>query len=204
MMRWVLCGLCGGIVKVITTRFKELSVEKKDIITFKEGPLGFEHLKDFFIVDPGDKTLILWLQSCEDGSVAFPIIEPKIFSPNYIVRLLPAELTSLKLLDLKTASVYTILTISQDVTSMTANMKAPLVINNTENLARQIVLQDSKLDVRFPMYTELKKYIVNYSSDDSTRTRVEMDPSIDENGSSERHNRTYDVDEQFRREKDLN
>jgi len=169
-------------VKISTTRFNELEVDKKDIISFKEGLLGFENLKKFFIVDPGDQTLILWLQSVEDGSVAFPIIEPKIFNPDYSVKLLPAEFASLDLENLNTASVYTILTIPQNVTEMSANLKAPVVINNVLKIARQIVLQDSKLEVRHPMYIDLKKYIVNFTSDDSKRTNITpiADPSPEE------------------------
>jgi flagellar assembly factor FliW len=159
-------------VKISTTRFSELEVDKKDIIEFTEGLLGFENLKKFFIVDPGDQTLILWLQSIDDASVAFPIIEPKIFQPNFSVKLLPLELNSLNLENLSNASVYTILTIPQNVTEMSANLKAPIIINNKSKIARQIVLQDSKLEVRFKMYLDLKKYIINYTSDDSKRTNV--------------------------------
>ena len=79
-------------MKISTSRFGELDVSNKEIISFKEGLLGFEHLKKFFIVDPGDQTLILWLQSSEDGNVAFPIIEPKIFLPNYDVKLFQLKL----------------------------------------------------------------------------------------------------------------
>jgi flagellar assembly factor FliW len=161
-------------VKYNTTRFGELDVDKKDIVTFKEGLLGFEQLKKFFIVDPGDQTLILWCQSAEDPATAFPIIEPKIFQPHYSVKLLPAEMASLELESLNSASVYTILTIPEVVTDMSANLKAPIVINNQTKQARQIVLQDSKLEVRFKMYAELKKYISNFNaSDDSRRTNVE-------------------------------
>ena len=159
-------------MKISTTRFNELEVDKKDIIEFTEGLLGFENLKKFFIVDPGDQTLILWLQSIDDASVAFPIIEPKIFQPNFSVKLLPLELNSLNLENLSNASVYTILTIPQNVTEMSANLKAPIIINNKSKIARQIVLQDSKLEVRFKMYLDLKKYIINYTSDDSKRTNV--------------------------------
>ncbi len=161
-------------MKIKTTRFGELEVDKKDIIEFTEGLLGFENQKKFFIVDPGDQTLILWLQSVDDAGVAFPIIEPKIFQPNYMIKLLPVELNSLSLENLQSASVYTVLTIPQNVTEMSANLKAPIIINNKTKLARQIVLQDSKLEVRFKMYADLKKYIVNYSSaaDDSKRTNV--------------------------------
>ncbi len=159
-------------MKIKTTRFGELEVDKKDIIEFTEGLLGFENLKKFFIVDPGDQTLILWLQSIDDSATAFPLIEPKIFQPNYMIKLLPVELNSLSLENLQNASVYTILTIPQNVTEMSANLKAPIIINNKTKLARQIVLQDSKLEVRFKMYMDLKKYIVNYTSDDSKRTNV--------------------------------
>lgn len=162
-------------MKIKTTRFGELEVDKKDIIEFTEGLLGFENQKKFFIVDPGDQTLILWLQSTDDAATAFPIIEPKIFQPNYMVKLLPVELNSLALENLQNASVYTVLTIPQNVTEMSANLKAPVIINNKTKMARQIVLQDSKLEVRFKMYMDLKKYIMNYSqnvSDDSKRTNV--------------------------------
>jgi flagellar assembly factor FliW len=170
-------------VKVSTTRFGELEVDKSDIILFKEGILGFENLKKFFIVDPGDQTLILWFQSIEDKGTAFPIIEPKIFKPDYFVNLLPSELASLNLENISDSSLYSILTISaNEVTEMSANLKAPIVINNKTNNARQIVLQDNKLEVRYKMYNELKKCISNFSSDDSIRTPLEQaDPvNIDE------------------------
>jgi hypothetical protein len=57
---------------------------------------------------------------------------------------------------------------------MTANLKAPIIINSQENIARQIVLQDNKLTVQYEMYKELRKAILSSqmsSSDDSSRTR---------------------------------
>lgn len=164
-------------MRISTSRFGELSVDKKDLLNFKEGILGFENLTKFFVVDPGDSTLILWLQAVDEPSVAFPIIEPKIFSPDYIVKLLPAELTSLDLENVNDASIYVILTIPEDVTKMNANLKAPIVINNKKNTARQIVLQDNKLSVNFEMYKELKSNIVNYSSDDTRRSRIQISTS---------------------------
>ncbi len=163
-------------MKVKTTRFGELEVNPSDIITFSEGLLGFENLKKYFVVDPGDSTLILWLQSTEDEKVAFPIIEPKIFKPDYIAKLLPADLNGLELDSLQTARLYSILTIPAAVTEMSANLKAPVVVNSTKKVGKQIVLQDSKLSVKHEMYKELKTYIVNFSSDDTKRTNFE--PSI--------------------------
>ena len=163
-------------MKVKTTRFGDLEVSPADLVTFAEGLFGFENLKKFFVVDPGDSTLILWLQSTEDDKVAFPIIEPKIFKPDYIAKLLPADLNGLDLDSLQTAKLYSILTIPATVTEMSANLKAPIVINSSKKIGKQIVLQDSKLSVKHEMYKELKTYIMNFSSDDSKRSSYE--PSI--------------------------
>lgn len=163
-------------MKVKTTRFGELEVNPTDLVTFAEGLFGFENLKKYFVVDPGDSTLILWLQSTEDEKVAFPIIEPKIFKPDYIAKLLPADLNGLELESLQSAKLYSILTIPAAVTEMSANLKAPIVINSAKKIGKQIVLQDSKLSVKHEMYKELKTYIMNFSSDDAKRTSYE--PSI--------------------------
>ncbi len=159
-------------MKVNTTRFGELQVNNEDIVSFSEGLLGFEKLTKFFVVDPGDSTLILWLQSIEDESIAFPIIEPKIFKPDYVAKLLPADMNSVQIESVTEAKIYSILTIPSDITTMSANLKAPIVINNEKKIARQIVLQDNKLTVKYEMYKELKSYIVAFSSDDSKRTNV--------------------------------
>jgi len=166
-------------VKIQTTRFGELDVNKEDILNFSEGILGFESLKRFFIVDPGDSTLILWLQSLDDAKIAFPVIEPRIFKPDYVAKLMPIDITSLSLENMSSARVYSIITIPKNVVDMTANLKAPIVINSDAKIGKQIVLQDSKLPVQFAMYKELKKYIVNFTSDDSVRTTIK-DPRVNE------------------------
>lgn len=167
----------GGIsVKIKTTRFGELDVNSSDIVSFNDGLLGFERLKKYFLVDPGDSTLILWLQSVEDEKVAFPVIEPKLFKPDYIAKLMPSDLNGLELESLQNAKVYAILTIPSQVTEMSANLKAPVIINSDKKVAKQIVLQDSKLSVKYEMYKELKAFISNFASDDSKRTT--FGPSI--------------------------
>lgn len=157
-------------MKVSSVRFGDLEVSTEDTLIFNEGILGFENLTRFFIVDPGDDTLVMWLQSLEDGAIAFPIIEPQVFRPEYAVDLLPFELRGLELENMTNAKIYTILTIPQDVTEMSANLKAPIIINRSKNIARQIVLQDNKLSVRHKMYKELKAHIITIANTRSEKT----------------------------------
>lgn len=144
-------------MKVNTSRFGVVEVADTDIMEFSDGLLGFENLKRFFIVDPADETLILWLQSADSPEVAFPMLEPKLFKGDYKVRLSANELRSLKIeaSNKKDILVYCILTIPAEVSAMTSNLKAPVVINTASRLARQVVLQENEYSVKYPMYKEL-------------------------------------------------
>lgn len=144
-------------MKINTSRFGAVDVSESDIMEFSDGLLGFEGLKKFFIVDPADETLILWLQAVDSPDVAFPMLEPKLFKGDYKVRLSANELRTLKIDSTsgKDTLVYCILTIPVDVAAMTANLKAPIVVNTASRLARQVVLQENEYSVKFPMYREL-------------------------------------------------
>ncbi|MBS1959355.1 MAG: flagellar assembly protein FliW [Bdellovibrionales bacterium] len=143
-----------------TGRFGQIEVSSDEIISIPSGILGFPEDHNFCLVDAADATMILWLQSITNPHLAFPVLEPKIFKPDYIVRLSAAELRELRLASIKDASVFTILTIPSDLTEMTANLKAPLVINTKEKTAKQVVLQENDQPIKFPMFKELRGHLL--------------------------------------------
>ena len=143
--------------------------------------MGFESLTKFFVVDPGDDTLIMWLQSIEDRTIAFPILEPQVFKQDYNIGLLPSERRSLELENNAVAKVYIVLTIPKDVTQISANLKAPIVINDIKRIARQIVLQDNSLSVRHEIYKELKAHIVTMANMGVNEASFREDDKRDEN-----------------------
>ncbi|NDG85692.1 MAG: flagellar assembly protein FliW, partial [Proteobacteria bacterium] len=55
--------------------------------------------------------------------------------------------------------VFTILTIPSNLTEMTANLKAPVVINVKERIAKQVVLQENDQPIKHPMFKELRTQI---------------------------------------------
>lgn len=152
-------------MKINTSRFGVLDVAENDIIHFEDGLLGFESMQRFFIVDPADDTLILWMQSVDSAEVAFPVLEPKIFKSDYKVHLSANELRCLKIESTKNRNtlVYCILTIPDDVTKMTANLKAPIVVNTASQSGRQVVLQENEYSVKYSMYKELLTVIMSGS-----------------------------------------
>ncbi len=147
---------------VQTGRFGQIEVSTDEIISIPSGILGFPDDQNFCLVDPGDETLILWLQSLTNPRLAFPVLEPRIFKSNYIVRLSAAELRELRLASIHEASVFTILTIPSQLPEMTANLKAPLVINVRDRIAKQVVLQENDQPIKHPVFKELRAQIVAF------------------------------------------
>lgn len=154
-----------------TGRFGQLIVGNDELIRVPQGILGFPEDTEFCLVDPGDDTLILWLQSVKNPNLAFAVLEPKIFKTDYTVRLSGAELRELKLDNVNQSAVFSILTIPNDITQMTANLKAPLVINLREQIARQVVLQENEYSIKHLMFKELRAHLITIQQSKSTPSK---------------------------------
>jgi flagellar assembly factor FliW len=147
-------------VIIETGRFGQLTVGNDETIVIPQGVLGFPEYTRFCLIDPADDTLILWLQSLENPQVVFPVLEPKIFRVDYSAKLSALELRELKLDNVNQSAVLSILTIPEDITQMTANLKAPLVVNLKEQIAKQVVLQENEYSVKHLMFKELKTHLM--------------------------------------------
>ena len=153
-----------------TGRFGQLTVSEEEIIEIPGGVLGFPEYKKFCLIDPADDTLILWLQSLENPDIAFAVLEPKVFRAEYSVRLSAAELRELKLENINQSAVFSILTIPTDVTQMTANLKAPIVINLGSRIAKQVVLQENEYSIKHLMFKELRAHLITIQSQTADKT----------------------------------
>ena len=138
-----------------TTRFGALDVEERKIITFPDGLPGFETHRLFTLVphhmtDGGKGSPFVWLQSMEDGGLAFLAMEPHQSFPDYAPRVPRAELEALALTeDSARPRLYSLLTVPKgDPVGITANLMAPVVVNSRARLAKQIVLNTDEYGLR--------------------------------------------------------
>ena len=143
-----------------TSRFGLVELKSEDVLTFTEGLLGFQDLRQFVLLDDPHDDIFAWLQSCELPSVAFPVLEPELFGHKYSIALNKNDLESLKLHPSEAPAYLNIITIPDDPTQMTANIKAPIVMNLTMKLAKQCVLQDNHLAIKEPIFTKLQSRVV--------------------------------------------
>lgn len=143
----------------ITTKlFGEISVEDDKIIHFPGGIIGFPDLTDFTMIHDEEDGVasIHWLQSIQEPAFAMPVIDPLIvkedYSPNVDEELLKplGELTEDETLVLVTLSV------PQDLTKMTVNLKGPIIINSGNRKACQAIIDGDEYKVKFPIYDILQ------------------------------------------------
>ena len=142
-----------------TSRFGLVELKSEDVLTFPEGLVGFQNLRQFALIDDPE-FVFLWLQSCEIPELAFPVLEPELFGQKYSVNLNRNDFESLKLQPNQAPSFLTIVTIPDDPVEMTANIKAPVVINTEERIARQCVLQDNNLAIKEKIFSKLQGRVV--------------------------------------------
>lgn len=143
-----------------TSRFGAVSLTSDDVIHFPEGLLGFNELRRFVLLDDPTDEIFAWLQSCEEPGIAFPLLEPELFATGYKIQLTKHDLEILQMPNAEGVRYFTIITIPQDPTQMTANLKAPIAINVDKRVARQCVLQDNSLAIREPIFTRLQQRVV--------------------------------------------
>ena len=148
---------------VNTTRFGPIEISSEDLLEFSEGLLGFNDLEKFVLLDDPNDEIFAWLQSCDEPSIAFPVLEPELFEDNYKLELSKSDLQSLGASDESGLRSFCIITIPEDPARMTANLKAPVVVNIEKRRARQCVLQNNKLEIREPIFTKLQQRVVSHN-----------------------------------------
>ena len=161
-----------------TSRFGAVSITSEDVIQFPEGVLGFNQLRRFVILDDPNDDIFAWLQSCENANVAFPLLEPELFVSAYNVQLTKHDLEVLHVATKEGLRYFNIITIPQDPTLMTANLKAPVVINVEKRLARQCVLQDNGLAIREPIFARLQQRVVQNPSQTIKNQSISIDVAV--------------------------
>lgn len=141
--------------------FGDIEIQDDKIITFEKGLMGFEELKKYALVFDSDKPTpnkIMWLQSAEISDLAFPVIDPTIIMGEYNPVVEDEWLAPIGEYDTEEdLLVLSILTVPSDISKMTANVKAPLIINGNTKKGCQIIANNDEYSVRFNVYDILQK-----------------------------------------------
>ena len=149
-------------MKYDTARFGPLEIQDEDVLFFPDALYGFDQEKKFALLplDPNIESPMEWLQSLRTRELAFILTDPFLFVPQYKMVLSDSEKDQLKIESTESVAVRVIVTIPRVHTEMTANLVAPLVINQKNRLAKQIVLTSAEYDTRHPLMSKNNKKTV--------------------------------------------
>ena len=143
-----------------TKLFGKIDVAEDKIIEFPDGILGFPDLKKFTLMfdsDNSSPTGLNFLVSLDEPAFVLPVVAAISVKPDYAPKIsgdiekVIGPLTEDNLLIMVT------MTIPEDITKMTVNLNAPIVINDDSRKAVQAVVENEEYDIKYPIYDFLKK-----------------------------------------------
>ncbi len=144
------------IMKLMTKAFGLIDVSEKQKLTFKNGLLGFEDIHTFFMLDfdSGTGSPFYWLQAENIPEIAFLVIEPGMIDPEYKLDADKSDLMELEITDMADVLMFSIVTVNDNPSNITANLLGPIIINKKNHKAKQIISLNDKYSVREPLLSE--------------------------------------------------
>ena len=134
-----------------TSRFGSIEIDDSAVLNFTQPIIGFQEFRRFVLLDGTGADHIKWLQSVDAGDLAFILMDPRSVVPDYNIRLRADELTELAVASVDDLEIYTLVVVPKDPKQVRTNLKAPILINPEQRLAKQTILDKSSYPVQFPL-----------------------------------------------------
>jgi flagellar assembly factor FliW len=126
--------------RIETMQFGELEVEPAHIFLFNEGLLGFEDFREFVLVSEEQTVPFKWLISVEEPEIGFPLLSPWHLDMTYE----PG-----RDFDFNRHVAMVVITLEDEKGFMTANMKAPIILDVADQTGRQLIIPSDKYSPTF-------------------------------------------------------
>lgn len=138
--------------------FGEVSYEKTETIQIINGLFGFESYTDYLPLSFHDEDdSMISLQSLEDESLSFILMNPFVLCPDYNPKLSKQDLNELEAGSLEDISFYVISVIKDPFNQSTVNLRAPLAVNALNRKAKQIMLEQTEYTFRHTLGDMIQK-----------------------------------------------
>ncbi|MED3882534.1 flagellar assembly protein FliW [Priestia megaterium] len=139
-------------MKISTSYHGDIEIDNQQTLTFNQGIPGFLEETEFVILPLPEAEAFQVLQSIQTKEVAFIITDPFQFFLDYDFQLEPQEIEKLQLQQAEDAAVYVLLTMSDSVEKITANLQAPVIINTKKQLAKQVILMNTAYETKHRLF----------------------------------------------------
>lgn len=124
-----------GNRRIQTLQFGEIEIEEKHIFSFDYGMLGFEDLREFVLISDEETVPFRWLISVENPEIGFPVLSPWHIDLTY---------NPGRDFNIDREVIFVVITLEDGKGHMSANMKAPVVLDVVDQTGRQVILPTDK------------------------------------------------------------
>ena len=121
------------------------------VIQFEEGLVGFSDCKSFVLVENSDIAPFRRLQSAERPEVGFLVIDPCLIVADYGLLIPRREWASLGVAKPGDGIALAICIIGPGAAERTGNLQAPVLVNHSRMIGKQIILTETGLNSRHPL-----------------------------------------------------
>jgi flagellar assembly factor FliW len=129
-------------MQIESTRFGQIELDHSDILLMPNGLIGFETCRHWVLLSNPSNEDVAWLQSVGSPSVAVPVVSPRRFDADYRVQLARRDLSLLHLRN--DDQVFVLAVVSKNGHALTMNLKSPILLNATRQIAVQVVCSDDR------------------------------------------------------------
>ncbi len=141
-------------MNINTTRFGTIEVQEDEVVTLVDGLLGFSECSRFTLIDDEAGEPFKWMQSLEEPSLAFVVIDPAPILTEYHFSVKKDQIKAIETTQVEDLQVYVIVTMASEVLDVTVNLQGPIVINTQNRMGLQLVLNDPKFNTRHTLFTD--------------------------------------------------
>lgn len=128
--------------------------DESEIIAFPKGIPGFEHLKQFILFPVEDNEVFSVMHSIEDLEIGFVVVSPFYVMKEYEFKLEDENINELKIQNESDVLVVNTVCLNKDAKKITTNLKAPIIININSRIGKQLILDNDKYLIKYPLFKE--------------------------------------------------
>lgn len=138
------------MMKKIQTKYcGEVLYNEKDLTHFPNGLFGFEEAHDFLLIRLEDDDASPYcLQSAEDPSLAFIMVDPFQLVPDYAPDLSDEDCARLGDPSGEHIILYAICVLHESMSDSTVNLRYPIAMHMETHTAFQVILNNSEYSFR--------------------------------------------------------
>jgi flagellar assembly factor FliW len=131
-------------------RFGTVEIPAEDVIEFPFGLIGLGGLR-YALIDRNPGTGFFWLHSVDEPTLALPVVSPYQFFSTFSLQMTAEDRERTGIEDAAAAKLYVTVRATPNPLDITANLRAPLAIQ--EGRGYQVINANPDAQLQAPLFT---------------------------------------------------